>query len=102
MSNRKPLDPECRADDRCTLEGHVIMRGGGHWKRERRHVDLTPGQVKTLAERTAGREAENKRRNPRLLSPAELDAELAEHIEAGNQDSARFAALVREHERRDK
>jgi len=38
---------------------------------------------------------------PRSLSHAELDAEVAYRIEKGDEDSARFAALYREVERRD-
>jgi hypothetical protein len=51
MSARKPLPENCTGDYLCPVGGHVIMRGGGHHKRQRNHIDLTAGQKKTLAER---------------------------------------------------
>lgn len=51
MSRRKPLPEWCTGNYDCPVEGHIVWRGGGHWRRERGHIDLTPGQRKTLAER---------------------------------------------------
>ena len=53
MSARKPLNPSCTGDRWCPVRGQVIERGGGHWRRQLGHIDLTPGQRKTLAERRA-------------------------------------------------
>jgi hypothetical protein len=53
MSNRKPLPENCDGTDYCDAEGHIVWRGGGHWRVRRGHIDLTPGQRKTLAERQA-------------------------------------------------
>lgn len=37
---------------------------------------------------------------PRYLSHAELDAEISDRIEKGDEDSVRFQKLYREYERR--
>lgn len=51
MSARKPLAEGCTGNVNCPVAGHVEWRGGGHWPVQRGHIDLTPGQRKTLVER---------------------------------------------------
>ncbi len=51
MTARKPLPEGCDGGVNCPISGHVVMRGGGHWRRTWGHVDLTSGQRKTLRER---------------------------------------------------
>ena len=56
MTARKPLPADCTGDDRCPSTGHIVWRGGGHVRRRWDHIDLTPGQRKTLAERATPKE----------------------------------------------
>lgn len=58
MARRKPLSTACTGAANCPVQGHIEWRGGGHWKRRRDHITLTPGQRKTLAEREASPEKE--------------------------------------------